>query len=1302
MDCPAFYVNFGVNGISYTRAMVDSGCLCYGSMSNAFAKRLRLPRIPITPRDLEAVNVVTAGAITHVAYADTDVDGHKRKRAFFYVIPGQEEDVILGRPWMVAEQAVHNPARGEIFLGSCNLVVKERTNDEKATLPATQLMASVFGAIVRRARKTRSHERTESVQIFAASLADIEKALAPKKHSDPRKKLPKHYHDFLPLFDRRSADKLPPSRPGVDHEITLETDEAGKEKSPPWGPLYGMSREELILLRRTLTELLDKNFIRASSSSAAAPVLFVKKPGGGLRFCVDYRGLNAITRKDRYPLPLIHETLRSLSKARWLTKLDVIAAFHKIRIKEGDEWKTAFRTRYGLFEYLVTPFGLTGAPATFQRYINGTLQEFLDEFVSAYLDDVLIYSSGSLKDHRKKVRMVMKKLLDAGLQIDIDKCAFETQSVKYLGFIVEAGKGIRVDPEKIRAVEEWERPRTVKGVRGFVGFANYYREFVPNFSEIARPLTALTKKGVLFVWTDQCEEAFRRLKTLLICAPVLAQWDPDRKTVVETDSSGYAIGGALSQYDDEGILRPVAFHSKKNNAAECNYPIHDKELLAVIRCLEQWDAELRSVPSFEVWTDHKNLEYFQKKRQLTERQVRWAQTLARYNFTLSYRPGKEAVIPDALSRREQDMPADGLDERLAGRYYQLLKSRRGRISVHKTQICALTVAIRSPEAAARQPRKDNNSLHFQTRIFAGFVKAGDQDGEDDEAANKENPPENPFSDEPLKSLWEQGLAANNRYWLIRQMVIDGARQLPPQWGLPISLSECSIDRGKRLCWRERIWMPFHEPLRTRLLQDIHDSILAGHPGRDLTKSLIGRKYTWPGLGQDVRRFVRNCNVCGRAAVWREKKRGLLKPLPIPARIWSELSIDFITDLPPSGPDQATFMMVVTDRLSKNVIFEPMASTTAEAVAKRLSWCLFRHHGPPRAIVSDRGPQFVSLLWKRICELLRIKRRLSTAYHPETDGSTERMNQVVEHFLRCFTTYWQDDWADLTPVAMLAINNRDATSTGISPFFLTHGYHVDLVGAVEETDQPLRTEGESPVAQGEAFVSRLKEATEFAQTAMAAAQERQEENANRARQVAEQFRVGDKVWLRLRNVKTDRPSKKLDWLNAKYEVTDLVGSHACKLDTPPGIHPVFHVSLLKRAANDPLPSQEQDDTQPPGIIAEDTGEQEWFVEEILQARKKGRGFEVLVKWTGYVKPTWEPLGAFEETEALDRFEAAYGKVQNQGDAAGGAAAGEGAVMVEDGGARDGVRTSTSPTAERARRSQRIRDRARGPRGGGEGR
>jgi predicted aspartyl protease len=723
MDGTPFYVNFGINGIHYTKALVDCGCICFATINERFANRLRLPRIPITPRDLKQVNVVIRKAISAVTYADVDIDGYKLKRVFFYVIPRQEDDVILGLPWMEAERVTISPATRELTIGTIGLVVKESSYYDKRSVPLSQQMSVVFGAIVRRARRNGTYK----TEIFTASLKDIEKALAPKRHSDPKEKLPQHYHKCLPLFSRTTADTLPPHRPGVDHEIRLEKDQQGQEKIPPWGPLYGMSRDELIVLRKTLTELLDKNFIRASSSSAACPVLFARKPGGGLRFCVDYRGLNAITQKDRYPLPLISETLRALSKAKWLTKLDVIAAFHKIRVKEGDEWKTAFRTRYGLFEWLVTPFGLTGAPATFQRYINSTLQEYLDEFVTAYIDDVLIYSSGSLADHRKKVMAVMKKMQEAGLQVDIDKCDFEAKTVKYLGFIIEAGRGIRVDPEKIQAIQLWERPTTVRGVRSFLGFANYYRTFVPRFSEIARPLTALTKKGVPFTWTNECEQAFLDLKTLLISAPVLAQWDPDRTTVVEADSSGYAIGGALSQYDDEGILRPVAFFSQKNNPAECNYPIHDKELLAVIRCLEQWDPELRSVQQFEIWSDHKNLEYFQKKRQLSERQVRWAEKLSRYNFVLRYRPGKQGVVPDSLSRREQDLPKDSNDERLTGRCFQLL-------------------------------REDGTAIKVAT-----FSTCGDADGETDDQANKSNPPENPFENDPLRHLWTLGLEANNRY-----------------------------------------------------------------------------------------------------------------------------------------------------------------------------------------------------------------------------------------------------------------------------------------------------------------------------------------------------------------------------------------------------------------------------------------------------------------------------------------------------------------------------------------------------------
>ena len=351
-------------------------------------------------------------------------------------------------------------------------------------------------------------------------------------------------------------------------------------------------------------------------------------------------------------MPLIQETLNNIAKAKYFTKIDVSAAFHKIRIREGDEWKTAFRTRFGLYEWLVTPFGLANAPSTFQRYINWTLREYIDDFCSAYLDDVLIYTDGSLKQHHKNVNKVLEAMGAAGLPLDISKCEFDVTSTKYLGFIIEAGQGLRMDPEKVRAIKEWEIPCTQKGVRSFLGFANFYRRFIKDYSGLVAPLTALTGLNTPFRWGGDQQEAFDKLKAIFITEPILAQFDWDRETVVETDSSGWSTSGVLSQYSDDGLLHPVAYYSKKMNAHEANYEIHDKELLAVINCLKEWDAELRSVEKFTVVTDHKNLEYFMKPRQLNDRQMRWSLILGKYQMVIAYRPGKLNERADALSRRE--------------------------------------------------------------------------------------------------------------------------------------------------------------------------------------------------------------------------------------------------------------------------------------------------------------------------------------------------------------------------------------------------------------------------------------------------------------------------------------------------------------------------------------------------------------------------------------------------------------------------------------------------------------------------
>jgi len=319
------------------------------------------------------------------------------------------------------------------------------------------------------------------------------------------------------------------------------------------------------------------------------------------------------------------------------------------------------------------PFGLCNAPATFQNYINHTLFDLLDRICTAYLDDVLIYSSNR-KEHRDHVREVVLRLREAGLQIDINKCEFETTKTKYLGLIVTPN-GIQMDPVKVSAILTWKPPPGVKDLRRFLGFANFYRRFIRDFSKITRPLNELLKKEVVWAWEHEQQAAFDQLKQAFATAPILAFYDYSRKTVLETDASDWASGGVLSQYDDEGRLRPVAYFSAKHSAQECNYEIYDKELLAIIKALEEWRPELQGTQEpFEIITDHKNLEYFTTTKSLSQRQVRWSEFLSQFNFRIVYRPGNRAIQPDALSRKAEDRPekADLADDRIKNRQRTIL------------------------------------------------------------------------------------------------------------------------------------------------------------------------------------------------------------------------------------------------------------------------------------------------------------------------------------------------------------------------------------------------------------------------------------------------------------------------------------------------------------------------------------------------------------------------------------------------------------------------------------------------------
>lgn len=369
------------------------------------------------------------------------------------------------------------------------------------------------------------------------------------------------------------------------------------------------------------------------------------------------------------------------------------------------------------------------------------------------------------------------------------------------------------------------------------------------------------------------------------------------------------------------------------------------------------------------------------------------------------------------------------------------------------------------------------------------------------------------------------------------------------------------------------------------------------------------------------------------------KQGLLRPLPVPGRTWQELSMDFITKLPESNG--CTNMMVITDRLGKGARLFDMATITAEDVAKLFMKEIYKVHGLPRAIVSDRGSQFVGQVWTVICRMLRIKSRLSTAYHPETDGATERKNADVEATVRIFTNTYEDVWAEHLWAVEYALNNRENKSTGLTPFYVYHGYHADPFSLAEEPRENARISSANPTIRGEAIASKLREAQEWAAASMAVAQQDQEYYANQRRAPAPIYKVGDQVWFKLTNARRKgHDNKKLDWVNAKYTVTKVVSPHAVRLDIPGRIFPTVHVDKLRLASTDPLPSQVVEEWNPEPIQVE--GEDEYDVECIVDEHKTNDQMFYLVKWRGWdTLPqdyTWESLEAMEDTKALDKWEA----------------------------------------------------------------
>ncbi|KAF8703620.1 K02A2.6-like, partial [Rhizoctonia solani] len=441
--------------------------------------------------------------------------------------------------------------------------------------------------------------------------------------------LPVEFQELQKVFSEEFFTTLPEHRP-YDIAIDLEED-----KQPPYGPIYSMTPAEREALKEHTNSELATGKIVPTTSPAGAPVMFVKRADGRLCSVVDYCWLNAITIKNRYALPSQDKLIEKLRHASIFTKLDLRNGYHNIRIKEGDEWKAAFCTALGHFAPTVMQFGLSNTLAVFMLFMNNIFCDLLDISVVVYLDDILV-SSNSREEHVEHVKAVLSCLLKHNLFCNPAKCYFFVTEVTYIGLVITPD-GISTEKDKVQAIMDWPEPQNVKQVQSFLGFANFYRCSVPNFSCLACSLNNLTQKEQPWIWLEEQKAAFDAIKAEICKEPVVAHPDKPKPYTLETDASGAAMGAVLSQRKENGCLHPVAFMLASSSPAELNYDTHDKELLAIICAFEDWRIFLEGTEQpITVLTDHKNLEYWKSARTFNRCLARWHLMLVSYNFVIAY------------------------------------------------------------------------------------------------------------------------------------------------------------------------------------------------------------------------------------------------------------------------------------------------------------------------------------------------------------------------------------------------------------------------------------------------------------------------------------------------------------------------------------------------------------------------------------------------------------------------------------------------------------------------------------------
>lgn len=871
--------------------------------------------------------------------------------------------------------------------------------------------------------------------------------------------------------------------------------------------------------------LISKGVVTPSTSPYASPIVILRKKDGDIRMCVDYRGLNLKTVRDAFPLPRIDEALDSLHGSKWFSTMDLASGFNQIAMEDKDRPKTAFTTPFGLFEYLRMPFGVVNGPATFMRLMQCCFGDLMHLTMLVYIDDIIVYSK-NICQMLERLREVFNRLRKFGLKLKGSKCHFFQESVKYLGHIVSK-EGVSTDPSKISAVKDWPVPTDVKKLRSFLGFAGYYRKYVPHFSELAGPLHQLVsqclpadpkrkaksqtmgrcgrklgsdcrpiKSVTAFHWEPEHQKAFDQLKKLLTEAPILGFADFSKPFIVEVDASMRGLGAVLSQ-DQEGKRVVIAYASRGLHKTERNmdnYSSRKLELLALKWSITEKFREYLIGSKFTVFTDNNPLVYLRTAK-LTAVEHRWVAALASFDFRMEYKAGKVNVNADALSRQPDPVERENL---LELNCFQLPISCE-EIQVHQNRHDGIGMII-PPEFRAVS-RCVVHVQETQTQV-------------------KDDKVDKTVTSDPKASMAQaqlQDIDISPIYQVVKESRTLSREEL-------VTLSKTS-----RLLYKKNLWIDDEGVLRCRLINpkagilepivlpavkkkgillSLHQGM--GHQGVDRTLALLRPRAYWPKMDRDVTSWIEKCVRCQKG---KHPSRRIRTPISSFAvkRPLEIVAMDFT--MMERSSDGYENLFVMSDLFSKYLVAVPMRNQKAAPTAQKILSEWFLKLGVPTKLHSDQGRNFESKIIAELCSLYGVTKTRTTPWHPEGNGQVERCNRTIHYLLQTLEPEKKKHWPKYLPELVYMYNATPHASTGYSPYYLMFGRDPRLPVDIQLGTDVEEFEGETHEWLRE-HQERLTEAYTKANSRL---QEKAKANQERRNASAQDhpLEIGERVWLRSR-------------------------------------------------------------------------------------------------------------------------------------------------------------------------------------------